>query len=364
MLMQRLCLAGCLCLALCGAASGQQASRKQLGRAGDWRGTLAGAVLNDWIYTAEENGGLYRTNPYTGQWTQVGGLEFGNTRFMFALGGWLYTIESDGSLYRVSAANGVWQQLGDSGGWMNTIAGVAWPQAAQNGVLLTVESNGGLYSTRPADGFWMQIGQQDFSNTRCMFAVGSWLYTIEADGSLYQVDPVQGGWRRVGGAGGWSGTLAGAALNNRIYTVEASGGLFETNPASGDWHQLGAAEFGDTAFLFAAGGGLVTIERDGSLYRIALPAAESSASSVVPQGAGNRVESRTTMNVTPLGNNRFKADVSYLDKQGQLQATSMEGTRDEMRVWLRTLPLPADALNNFLRAMDQAGRPRLPPARR
>ena len=364
MLMQRMCLAGCLCLALCGTAFGEQASRKQLGRAGEWRGTLAGAVLNDWIYTAEENGGLYRTNPYTGQWTQVGGLDFGNTRFMFAIGPWLYTIESDGSLYRVSAGNGAWQQLGEAGGWLNTIAGVAWPADVQGGALLTVESNGGLYSTRPANGSWTQIGQPDFNNTRFMFAVGPWLYTIEADGSLYQVDPVQAGWRRIGSPGGWSGTFAGTALNNRIYTVEASGSLFETDPATGEWRQIGATEYGNTAFMFATGGGLVVIETDGSLYRITPPAAGSTAPDALPQAAGSRVESRTTMNVTPQGDNRFRADVSYVDKQGRPQAKSMDGSRDDIQVWLRTLPLPADALNNFLRAMDQAGRPRLPPGRR
>src|SRR3569623_1033473 len=137
MIMKRVCLAGLLCLALCGMASGQEIGWRQLGRTGDWKGTLAGAVINEWLYTVEENGGLYRTNPYTGEWSQVGGLDFANTRFLFALGGSLYTIEADGSLYRVSAGNGAWEQVGPQADWVNTIAGAARHFVEQDGVLLT-----------------------------------------------------------------------------------------------------------------------------------------------------------------------------------------------------------------------------------
>ena len=358
---KRILLASVLSLALSEMAAGGEIRWRQLGRAGDWQGTVAAAVINDWLYTIDANGGLYRTHPYTGQWSQVGGLDFANTRFMFALGGSLYTIETDGSLYRVSAGNGAWEQIGQPGAWLNTIAGAAWPFDARDGVLLTVESNGGLYSTRPADGSWVQVGVNEFGNTRFMWMAGSMLYTIEADGGLYEVDPVQGRWQRVGNAGEWRGTLAGAVLNDRLYTAEENGGLFETHPATGDWKQLGKPEYGNTAFMLAAAGGLYTIEADGSLYRSDLDATESPSAS---QPLKPHIVSQSTLNITPLGNDRFRAEISYLDQHGETKTGSTDGTRDEIRSWLNGLSdLPADSLNNFLRGVEQAGQRRIPPRR-
>ncbi|NCC94789.1 MAG: hypothetical protein EOM10_16240, partial [Opitutae bacterium] len=46
------------------------------------------------------------------------------------------------------------------------------------------------------------------------------------------------------------------------------GKLYATDPADGSWTQLGGAAFANTAFLFAAGGSLVSIEKDGTLYLI------------------------------------------------------------------------------------------------
>jgi hypothetical protein len=76
-------------------------SRTRLRPAGAWRSVLGGAVMNGRLYTAEKNGTLHETNLATGQRTQIGGPDFGNTKFMFAAGADLYTIESDGNLYRV-----------------------------------------------------------------------------------------------------------------------------------------------------------------------------------------------------------------------------------------------------------------------
>jgi len=73
---------------------------------------------------------------------------------------------------------------------------------------------------------------------------------------------------KVGSAGGWTGTIAGTVLDGKIYTIEAGGSLYATDPADGAWTKVGAADFANTAFLFAAGDSLATIEKDGSLYLI------------------------------------------------------------------------------------------------
>ncbi|HVX62806.1 MAG TPA: hypothetical protein VHC19_19460 [Pirellulales bacterium] len=360
---QCVCIAGMLCLALSGTAAAQSGSWRQLGRAGEWKGTLAAAVLNDWIYTVDDKGGLYRTHPHTGQRTPLGKLDFANARFLFALGGSLYAIETDGTLYRVSAGNGARQQVGRSGDWSNAVAGAAWPFDARDGMLLTVESDGGLYSTRPADGSRVRVGISQFRNVRFMFMANALLYTVESDGTLYEVDPVMGRRQMVGSAGDWRGAIAGASLNGRIYTAESHGDLFETDPATGERTLLSKSQYGGAASLLAAAGGLFAIGGDGSLYRIEPPVASPSAPAN-PARPAPRVTSQSTMNITPLGDDRFRAEISYLDSQGVMRTGSTEGTREEIRAWLNGLSgLPAATLNNYLRAVEQAGRRRLPPRR-
>jgi hypothetical protein len=158
---------------------------------------------------------------------------------------------------------GTWVQLGSAGAWRGTRVG-----AVLKNKLYTVETNGYLYRTDLLTGTWTQVGKGEFGATAYLFAAGGSLYTIEKDGNLYRVDPKSGRWNRVGPAGAWKNTRAGAILQGQLYTVEAEGGLYVTNLGKGTWKQVGKAEFGNTAFLFAAGGKLYTIEKDGSLYRV------------------------------------------------------------------------------------------------
>ena len=161
----------------------EDGSWERVGNAGDWKDTAAGTSLNGSIYTAEKNGGLYETNPATGERKQLGKPEFAATTFMFASGTSLYTIENDGSLYRVSPADGSWERVGNAGDWKGTAAGVGLKDR-----LYTTESSGALYETDPATGQWKQLGEAAFGNTTHMFHARGKLYTIENDGSLYEVD--------------------------------------------------------------------------------------------------------------------------------------------------------------------------------
>ena len=77
-----------------------------------------------------------------------------------------------------------------------------------------------------------------------------------------------GGWVRVGAEGAWKAVRAGAVLKGRLYTAEKHGKLQAADLAGGRRKQVGEAEFGDTAFLFAAADNLYTIETDGTLYRV------------------------------------------------------------------------------------------------
>jgi sugar lactone lactonase YvrE len=162
-----------------------------------------------------------------------------------------------------AATAGAWEQVGPAGAWKDTLAGTIL-----NGRLYTVESSGALYVTNLRTGKWKQLGQAEFADTTFLFAAGGKLYTIEKDGSLYRVEPGDGSWVQVGPAGAWKDTLVGTVLNGRLYTVESSGGLYVTDLDTGTWKQIGKAEFGNTAYLFAAGSSLFSIEKDGSLYRM------------------------------------------------------------------------------------------------
>lgn len=237
----------------------------QVGPAGAWKGTVAGTVLDGRLYTVEASGALYVTNLGSGQWQQLGKAEFGDTKFMFAAGEKLYTIENNGTLYRVNPDDGGWVPLGPVGAWKGTVAG-----AVLDGRLYTVERAGGLWATDLGTGKWQAVGKPEFGKTKHLLAAGNRLYSIEGDGSLFRIDPADGSWAAVGPAGGWKSTVAGTVMNNQLYTVESNGGLWFTNVRTGDWKEIGKAEFGDTRFMFPAGGFVYTIEGSGSLYRVAV----------------------------------------------------------------------------------------------
>ena len=250
-------------LVVCLLLQAQAGSWKQVGKAGDWAGTIAGVALNNKVYTIETSGALYVTDPTSGVWKQIGKNDFANTKFLFAAAGKLFSIEKDGSLYAISPVDGSWRGVGAAGSWIGTIAG-----AVLNGKIYTVETSGALYITDPASGVWKQIGKNDFANTKFLFAAAGKLFSIEKDGSLYAINPDDSSWKRLGNAGVWAGTICGIGSENRILTVEASGALYETDTASGIWKQLGQPAFTATRFMFVCGSSLYTIEKGGSLYQV------------------------------------------------------------------------------------------------
>lgn len=242
---------------------GEEGSWQRIGPIGGWKHTLAGAFLQDRLYTVEPNGVLWRTDLDTGAWTQVGRAEFGNTAFMFALRENLYTIETTGSLYQVSPDNGSWRQIGVTGSWKNTLAG-----AILKDQLYTVERSGVLYETDLNTGTWKQIGKAEFANTAFLFAAGDCLYCIERNGSLYRIHPSDGSWAPVGGGGAWRGIGAGAVLKGLLYTAGTDGILRETDLDAGSRKNIGKPDFAHTTAMFATDKVILTIESDGSLYQV------------------------------------------------------------------------------------------------
>ncbi len=219
-------------------------------------------MLNGRLYTIE-NKGLWETDLATGERKAVGKPGLADVKLLFAAGDRLGAVTGTGDLFRIDPATGEKQRLGDEGAWQGTLAG-----AVLKGKLYTAEDNGGLYATDPDAGEWKQLGKAEFGDTKFMFAAGDFLCTVEKDGSLYKVDPKDGAWAQLGEAGAWKETLAGVVLKGKLYTAETNGCFYETDLTNGAWVQLGQAEFGGTAFMFAAGEDVFTIEKSGSLYRV------------------------------------------------------------------------------------------------
>ncbi len=239
-------------------------SWKQLGKAGEWRGTTAGTAMGDKLYSTEVNGALYVTDANTGAWKQIGKPEFRGTVFLAHTEDTLYSVEATGSLYAINPNDGSWKPLGKPGEWIGTTAGTVL-----GGKLYTTEVNGALYETNLSNGAWKAIGKPEFRATVVLLGSGNKLYSIERGGSLYEIDPATGAWRGLGKPGDWRGTTAAAIFDGKLYTTEASGVLYETDLSNGTWKTVGKPEFKDTVVIFPAQNTLLTIERTGSLYSVA-----------------------------------------------------------------------------------------------
>lgn len=291
---------------------GQAGSWKQVGKPKAWAGTIAGVALNGKLYTVEQSGTLYATDPASGAWKQLGKPDFAATTLMMAVAGRLFTIEKDGSLYTIDPASAVWQRLGAAGSWAGTIAGVGL-----NGKLYTVEKSGSLYVTDPADGAWKQLGKPDFAATAFLLAAAGKLYSIEKDGSLYAIEPASGAPKRVGAAADWADTIAACGAPGAILTIERSGKLYATDPASGVWKQFGKADFAATRFMFPCSGSLFTIEQDGSLYKVDIG---GTASAPEPAPAANAASTAAV-----AGNLTFAFMGTWENESGMTMRVTLDG---------------------------------------
>jgi hypothetical protein len=241
--------------------AGARGAWQRIGDEGKWKGVLGGVILNDRLYTAEKDGRLYVSNLESGERKAIGRVEFGDTLFVFGAGDHLYSIEKNGCLYRVSPRDGTWVQVGEDNAFEAVKAG-----AVCNGRLYTVEMDGSLHAADLGNGKRTQVGKAEFKDIRALFSAGDKLACVNKDGNLLRVDPANGTLTRVGPEAGWKGTRFASVLRDQVYAIEGDGTLRSAAMADGKRKQLGKAEFGETAFLFAGGKEIYTIENDGSLY--------------------------------------------------------------------------------------------------
>jgi hypothetical protein len=173
-------------------------AKTRLGKPGEWKDTINGAVASNQIYTVEKSGALYKTNPVNGQWAPLGKPEFGGTVLIlgrdkvgYAETG-VFTIEGDGSLYTINPSNGTWKNLGKPALWKSSKAGAIVGEAD---TIYVVNASGVLQWSILAAGDDVRplpMGKPLYKNTKFLF-VGHdgpmpGLYCLDADGTLYTVE--------------------------------------------------------------------------------------------------------------------------------------------------------------------------------
>lgn len=163
----------------------------RVGKTGDWKNTMVGAMIGDKLYTIENEGALYETNTTSGAWRQIGKADFVRTKFFYSNGDRLYSIEGDGYFYSISPSTGASQRIGTSNDWVNTNR-----STMHNGKLYSTEG-GALYETDPATGAWKKISKE-YIRAQFLFGAGSSLYFIEFNGELYRINPTDGSLVQVG----------------------------------------------------------------------------------------------------------------------------------------------------------------------
>lgn len=242
-------------------AHAQTVTWRQVNGPGTWSNTKFLSATNGMLYSIEQSGELYKTDPEAGTWVKIDTTSYANTVHLFAGNKNVFTIENNGSLYKINPVNGEWVQLGETGDWGNTIAGLA-----TYGYLFTIQANGSLYATNTNTGAKLRIGKAEFGNVKHLFEAAGNLYSIEKDGSLYEISEADGRRKKVGTSNAWANSIAGAILAGKLYTIDGDGGLYITELASGRRQKAGAASFGKVSFMVAAKGTLYITEASGSMY--------------------------------------------------------------------------------------------------
>ncbi|MDX6384623.1 MAG: hypothetical protein QOK48_2196 [Blastocatellia bacterium] len=228
-----------------------------VGKEGDWKGTVDMVGMDGFIWSVEADGSLYKTDPATGNFTQVGDKgAFTKLKLIEGMDHVLWTVEGD-SLYKSDPATGKWERMGEGGGWARTI-----DMVGLNGILYSVEPDGSLWKT-DKNGVDTLIDKGGFKGVTNLTEMGGKLWTIE-EGTLYQTDPSTLKWSQIGKEGDFANITVMEGTGNFIWMIDSSGNLFKTDK-DGAKTKLGD-DYGATKILTTLNGKLWTVENN-NLYK-------------------------------------------------------------------------------------------------
>lgn len=250
------------------ATSAQTISLKQLGKEGMFMHTSFGCCsvpFGGSFYTLDDYSVIYKTDLTTGEQSRLGTETYKNYRFFFENNGRIYVINNDGSMSSTDPATGAWVSISGVDTW-TTIERVFTVRHLCYGI-----ENGGLYIFPTVNKkLNRKIGKDDFYNVGTLIKGDTLLLSLIGDGSLYDINLNTGVWRRVGKGKDWKRQKTGAVLNGKLYSVDADEAFYETDLADGTRRQLDNTQFGKAVYLFPDSGKLYMIDRKGDLFLVNL----------------------------------------------------------------------------------------------
>ena len=230
---------------------------EMVGREGEWRNAIGLVGMDNFLWSVEKDGSLYKTDPANGAHTLVGDKgSFDRLQNLEAMDGMLWSIE-DGSLYKNDPKSGKWELVGKEGEWAKTVDFVGL-----NGFLYSIEPDGSLWKTDKSGNHTL-VDKGDFKGLTHLTEMGGLLYTIE-NGTLYQTDPNTLKWQQLGKEGEFANVLAWEGTPSLIWMIDRGGKLYKVDK-SGVRTLLGD-DYGETSILTTLNGKLWTVE-SGSLYK-------------------------------------------------------------------------------------------------
>ncbi len=232
---------------------------EMVGKEGDWKGTVDMVGMDGFIWSVEADGSLYKTDPATGNYTQIGDKgSFSHVKHLEGMNHMLFTVEGD-TLYKTDPATGKWERMGEGGGWGKTVAMVAL-----NGTLYSVEPDGTLWKT-DMSGNDTIVDKGDFKGCTDLAAMNNKLWTIE-NGNLYWTDPATLKWQQVGKDGDFNNVSAMVGGAGFLWMIDNTGTLYKVDPNGASTVLGERGSYGHTNILTTLNGKLWTAE-DGNLYK-------------------------------------------------------------------------------------------------
>lgn len=234
---------------------------RPLGPPGSARGTRAAAAWGDRLLLTRDDGSLRAVEPRSGRTTPVATQGFAAVEMLHATPDGLVAIEEGGRLTAVEPLTGALRPLGQ------LPAPTRFPASTvHGGALYVVATSGQLYQVGLGRAAATGLGRPDFEELAELFSVGGRLVGLDVDGGLHELDPATGEARKVKQGGGEA--LAGAALGNALILFTKTGLMLRTQPPGYEARQVGGADYAGTRLAVAVDGAVITIEEDGSLYRV------------------------------------------------------------------------------------------------
>jgi hypothetical protein len=253
-----------LTVLVAGIANAQSGATNMIGPEGGWSATVYATVLNEKLYTVENNGGIYETDLTTTEKKPIGPASFGNSRFIFSANSSLYVIDFNGTIFKVDPATAKKEKVGIEGAWSDiTVIAVC------KDLLFTIDKKGTLKSTNLITNATRELGSS-YINVVSLFATTDKVYLLEGSGKVNEMNPLNASQKPVSGVGTWASIIAGCGYKGGVYMIDKIGVLASMDTGAGTKTKMGKAEFRQATFLFGANGMLYFIENTGNLYEIKL----------------------------------------------------------------------------------------------